>query len=229
MTTISLNKTKNKTVISYEEAYAWAQENNDWEKIKHKAQMSVAKAVSIGKLPSPITLTCVNCEKNEANVYHHESYKPEHWLKVIPLCHSCHRSVHEAKKREESTQWLDDMLKGKISGKKKEKSNPNFKRIQFKEGGIMPLKPTPKKQNPTTTIGVSIPVRDELKAYAKEYNVRLQELTDFLLEASIRLNLFETYEQIQQAAIEKEGLNVANGAPIDSFLARIVESYNRGK
>ncbi len=35
-----------------------------------------------------------NFHKNEAQNYHHHSYKKEHWLDVIPLCEICHKGLH---------------------------------------------------------------------------------------------------------------------------------------
>jgi len=57
----------------------------------------------------------------------------------------------------------------------------------------------------------------------------LQELTNFLLLAAIELNLAENYTKIQQLAIDKEGLNIDNGAPIDSFLIRALTAYKPEK
>lgn len=60
---------------------------------KGRAHWEVSKAVSAGKLKDPKTLCCANCG-GAAVEYHHESYAPEHWLDVIPLCHSCHMTIH---------------------------------------------------------------------------------------------------------------------------------------
>lgn len=47
-----------------------------------------------GKIPHPKTLKCVSCE-NMAEHYHHtHGYARENWLKVVAMCASCHRDIH---------------------------------------------------------------------------------------------------------------------------------------
>jgi hypothetical protein len=55
---------------------------------KGRAMRAVNYAVRIGKLPRISTQIC-DCGL-PARHYHHESYRKEHWLKVIPKCLSCH-------------------------------------------------------------------------------------------------------------------------------------------
>lgn len=61
--------------------------------IKARAQDTVKRAVQSGKLPKVQTLQCTHCGRM-ATSYHHWSYEREHWLDVVPLCHSCHMKIH---------------------------------------------------------------------------------------------------------------------------------------
>lgn len=62
---------------------------------KIAAKRAVGQAVKIGRLKPPNAFTCVNPEcSKQAQHYHHWSYEKEHWLNVIPLCKSCHHSLH---------------------------------------------------------------------------------------------------------------------------------------
>lgn len=63
---------------------------------KGRAKRAVNNAILRGRFPRIATRQCADCG-GQAQQYHHESYKPEHWLDVIPLCIRCH------KKR----QWID--------------------------------------------------------------------------------------------------------------------------
>lgn len=58
-----------------------------------KARVKVNNEIRAGRLSSIRTQRCVLCDA-AAETYHHESYAVEDWLKVIPLCMSCHRMVH---------------------------------------------------------------------------------------------------------------------------------------
>lgn len=58
-----------------------------------KAQRAVNLAVKHGAIVHVTACDCHDCGK-PATEYHHESYKPEHWLHVVPLCRSCHRARH---------------------------------------------------------------------------------------------------------------------------------------
>jgi hypothetical protein len=60
---------------------------------KDRARGTVYRAVRDGRLPKVKTLNCEDCG-GSANHYHHESYKKEHWLDVIPLCSVCHSARH---------------------------------------------------------------------------------------------------------------------------------------
>lgn len=60
-----------------------------------RAQAAVSYAVRSGRLVRVDTLKCAQCDAT-AQAYHHESYEPERWLDVIPLCDKCHRRLHSA-------------------------------------------------------------------------------------------------------------------------------------
>jgi len=59
---------------------------------QRKAQSAVANAIQGKDFPPAKTLKCERC-KEQAQAYHHYSYKKEDWLNVIPLCHKCHGVV----------------------------------------------------------------------------------------------------------------------------------------
>jgi hypothetical protein len=63
---------------------------------KRLAKSAVYSAVRGKLLPKVVTLKCNDCGEG-AKEYHHESYKKERWLDVIPLCRICHRERHNGK------------------------------------------------------------------------------------------------------------------------------------
>lgn len=60
---------------------------------RHAARMEVGNAIHRGDLPHPTTLLCLRCGGPAAE-YHHASYEPADWLKVEPLCSTCHGKEH---------------------------------------------------------------------------------------------------------------------------------------
>lgn len=58
-----------------------------------QAKNKVNNAINEGKMPSVKTRSCADCG-GQGQHYHHESYEPEHWLDVVPLCVSCHKKRH---------------------------------------------------------------------------------------------------------------------------------------
>ena len=60
---------------------------------KAAAHRAVARAVDQGVLKHIGDQRCQDCNGQAAH-YHHESYAQEDRLKVIPLCHACHRARH---------------------------------------------------------------------------------------------------------------------------------------
>lgn len=64
--------------------------------VKVKAQSAVYGAIKSGRLARARDCQCLYCG-SDATEYHHWSYEPEHWLDVVPLCHSCHMKIHSPK------------------------------------------------------------------------------------------------------------------------------------
>jgi len=60
---------------------------------KGAARLAVLNAKRRGEIPFASSLICADCGK-PAKHYHHESYLPEHWLDVVPLCTLCHGKRH---------------------------------------------------------------------------------------------------------------------------------------
>lgn len=58
-----------------------------------KAKNAVNHAVAAGVLPSVHTQKCARCG-NQADEYHHISYAEEDFLRVTPLCKSCHAKTY---------------------------------------------------------------------------------------------------------------------------------------
>ena len=56
---------------------------------RRKAKTAINNAVRLGKVPRVEGLLCRDCGK-QAEQYHHESYEPDQWLVVVPLCRLCH-------------------------------------------------------------------------------------------------------------------------------------------
>lgn len=59
-----------------------------------KASAEVAYAVQRGDLTHISKQTCLYCGE-QAEHYHHDSYDPENWLNVVPLCRKCHLEYHK--------------------------------------------------------------------------------------------------------------------------------------
>jgi hypothetical protein len=61
-------------------------------------QVGAAKAIWRAKnellIPPSSAVTCVDCRGDQALHWHHESYEPEVWLDVVPLCAACHKQRH---------------------------------------------------------------------------------------------------------------------------------------
>lgn len=60
---------------------------------KLKARIAVRDAVRRQRLAPVSKMGCKDCGA-PASEYHHTSYAKSDWLKVIPLCHSCHLIRH---------------------------------------------------------------------------------------------------------------------------------------
>lgn len=61
--------------------------------VQRAARAAVREAVRIGNMPKVSSLRCVQCGEPAAE-YHHASYNTEDWLKVIPICKTCHIQLH---------------------------------------------------------------------------------------------------------------------------------------
>lgn len=76
-----------------ESGYNSEREKSKRQESQRKAKTAVKIAVKQGKLPNVKSISCVDCGE-QAQEYHHWSYKEEHWLDVIPLCITCHKARH---------------------------------------------------------------------------------------------------------------------------------------
>jgi hypothetical protein len=55
------------------------------------ARRKVNHEIEAGRIPSPKTLKCNDCD-NKAKEYHHiKGYEKKYWLTIIPVCFKCHR------------------------------------------------------------------------------------------------------------------------------------------
>lgn len=55
------------------------------------ARRKVNHEVQAGRLPSPKTLQCYDCENNAREYDHYRGYEEVNWLIVEPVCSKCHR------------------------------------------------------------------------------------------------------------------------------------------
>jgi len=62
--------------------------------LQTQATKYVNHQVAEGKLANIGTQVCLDCGEQAEHYHHNVSYKREHWLNVIPLCQSCHFSLH---------------------------------------------------------------------------------------------------------------------------------------
>jgi hypothetical protein len=64
-----------------------------------KARHVIGNAIAAGQLCAARKLKCHYCNER-ANQYHHYlGYAPEQWFDVIPLCRSCHKTIHYSLKK----------------------------------------------------------------------------------------------------------------------------------
>ena len=62
----------------------------DDHKLRMGAELAVKTARSKGELQKASTYMCSDCGSKQAEEYHHESYAPDQWLVLTPLCRKCH-------------------------------------------------------------------------------------------------------------------------------------------
>ena len=87
---------------------------------KIRAHIAVRDAVLLGKLAPIKQCTCSECGKPAEN-YHHNSYHPDKWLEVTPLCVGCHRRWHAQNEPEEFTnEQIDKYMKDLSESETKE-------------------------------------------------------------------------------------------------------------
>ena len=61
---------------------------------RHRARNNVAQAVRNDKMVAAKHLKCVKCGEQADQYHHHLGYDQENWFSVIPVCLSCHTSLH---------------------------------------------------------------------------------------------------------------------------------------
>lgn len=53
--------------------------------------------ISKGAIPPVNSLICKHCGEQAEEYHHYAGYEPSNWLKIIPLCISCHKIEHRDK------------------------------------------------------------------------------------------------------------------------------------
>ena len=62
---------------------------------KHRARLEVSRAVARGDMPRVSDCLCQACGKKAKHYHHYAGYKPDAYLKVVPLCIACHTKEHQ--------------------------------------------------------------------------------------------------------------------------------------
>jgi hypothetical protein len=74
----------------------WARQRKNPKHLERfRAYSAVKEAIRSGRLKPASKRKCKDCGKR-ASGYHHNSYKREDRLKVVPLCSPCHRVRHKS-------------------------------------------------------------------------------------------------------------------------------------
>lgn len=68
-----------------------------WRPNYYGAHKAVTAAIREGRMYPAKDFKCQGCN-TQANEYHHESYDPADWLRVVPLCRKCHINHHSGKR-----------------------------------------------------------------------------------------------------------------------------------
>ena len=66
---------------------------NSSHSLKIKARNAIRSAIRADMMAPASACECNDCRAPAVEL-HHESYEPEHWLDVVPLCVSCHKKRH---------------------------------------------------------------------------------------------------------------------------------------
>ena len=108
---------------------------------QNAAYIAVQKAIwDYHTLPHPTTLRCKGCFVVLADEYHHPNgYAGKHQLDVVPLCISCHRSLHPARKmrrsglssEERRRRYLASLEKSKIHKRVVRHGSPEALRVRL--------------------------------------------------------------------------------------------------
>lgn len=85
------------TAVAKRKHNEWTSKYRKGNPDKAKAHNAVAVAIVQGRLPKASDCSCDRCGA-AATEYHHWSYNQEHWLDVVPVCHTCHMGIHFSSK-----------------------------------------------------------------------------------------------------------------------------------
>ncbi len=64
---------------------------HEHDRLKILARRKVNHEVEAGRIPSPKTLKCTDCENKAREYDHHLGYKEANWLDVEAVCSKCHK------------------------------------------------------------------------------------------------------------------------------------------
>lgn len=73
--------------------------NKKRDKKHNQARMAVLWSVKLGQLAPVTSLECIRCGVMAQEYHHYLGYEREHWLSVVPLCVTCHTTVHRELRR----------------------------------------------------------------------------------------------------------------------------------
>jgi len=61
---------------------------------QYGARWTISNNIRYGRIPPAHQLICDICRDKASEYHHYLGYDREHWNDVIPLCISCHKSIH---------------------------------------------------------------------------------------------------------------------------------------
>ena len=77
------------------------------DKQKIRARDAVSNAIKRGEFPKAQDCQCATCGQPAAAYHHHNGYRKEHFLDVVPVCDSCHQMAEvDAEKADLGTEGL---------------------------------------------------------------------------------------------------------------------------